>query len=163
MAVDPMPAGLALVSRDGESHSNLGFGFDRLSRLIVRIKAPLFHGFTRGSKKNLWTTDWLEALDVSIFVDARQQHHRPFHGLLFHQQRIRDSYRRRCQLSDRVRRRNRFVMQIEVDGVISSVHYLVPATTRDYFHREWRPDGGFGDSRGIRHLCLRSGCYDGVG
>ena len=76
---------LALVSGDGEFHSNLGLGFDRLSRLVIRLKAPLHDGFTRGSKKSLWTTDYLEVLDVPIFVDSGQQHHRPFHRLLFRQ------------------------------------------------------------------------------
>ena len=76
---------LALVSGDGEFHSNLGFRFYRLSRCVVRLKTPLLDGFTRGRKKNLWTTDCLQVLDVPIFVDSGQQHHRPFHRLLFRQ------------------------------------------------------------------------------
>src|SRR5713101_6069743 len=79
---------LAAVSGDGEFHSNLGLRSDRLSRLVIRLKAPLLDGFTRGSKKNLATTDCLKVLDVPIFVDSGQQHHRPFHRLLFHQKRI---------------------------------------------------------------------------
>ncbi len=76
---------LASVSGDGEFHSNLRFRFDRLSRLVIRLKAPLLDGFTRGSKKNLWTADYLERLDIPIFVDSGQQHDRPFHRLLFRQ------------------------------------------------------------------------------
>src|SRR6266540_1547215 len=150
---------LASVSGDGEFHSNLGLRFDRLSRRVIRLKAPLLYGFTRGSKKNLWTTDYPEVLDVPIFVDSGQQHHRPFHRLLFRQQRIHGSYRRRCEFDDpgrkanlfsrfdlacpiprvridHVRSRKSFAAQIEVNGVISRADYLMPAATRYHFHRE---------------------------
>src|SRR5260370_38939301 len=76
---------LASVSGVGEFHSNSGLGFDRLSRLVIRLKAPLLDGFTRGGKKSLWTTDYLEVLDVPIFVDSGQKYRRPFHRLLFRQ------------------------------------------------------------------------------
>src|SRR5260370_2205590 len=76
---------LALVSGDGEFHSNLGLRFDRLSRLVILLKAPLLDGFTRGRKKNLWTTDCLQVLDVPIFVHSTHQHHPPFNRLLFRQ------------------------------------------------------------------------------
>ena len=44
------------VGGDGEFHSNFGLRFDGLSRLVIRLEAPLFDGFTRRSKQCLRTT-----------------------------------------------------------------------------------------------------------
>jgi hypothetical protein len=69
------------VSGDGEFHSDLGLRFDRLPRLLVRLKSPLLDGFKRGGKKHLWTTDYLEALNLPILAYSSQQHNRPFDRL----------------------------------------------------------------------------------
>src|SRR5438105_3220253 len=76
-------AQLVSVGGDGEFHSNFGLRFDRLSRLVIRLEAPLFDGFPRRSIQCLRTTNWLEILDVPISIDSGEQHHRPFHRLLF--------------------------------------------------------------------------------
>src|SRR5438876_6459081 len=76
---------LVSASGDGEFHGNLGLRVDRLSRLLVRLKAPLLNGFTRGIKKSLGTTDHLKVLDVPVSVDLRQQHHPPIHHYFFRQ------------------------------------------------------------------------------
>src|SRR5215475_13567975 len=76
------------MSGNREFHGNLSLRFDRRSRSVVRLKTPLLYRFTRGGKKNLWATDWLELLDIPLFVDRCQQHHCTLHRLLFSQHRI---------------------------------------------------------------------------
>jgi len=43
-------AQLISVGGDGEFHSNFGLRFNRLSRLVIRLEAPLLDRFTRRSK-----------------------------------------------------------------------------------------------------------------
>ena len=64
---------------------------------------------------------------------------------------------------DHVRSRKGFVAQIEVNGVISGADYLMPATTRYHFYRQWRPDCSFGDARSKCQLCLGRRWNDGTG
>ena len=97
------------MSGDGELHGDLGLRFDRLSRRVVRLKVPLLDRFSRGSKKNLWTTDFLDVLDIPIFIDSGEQHHRPFHRLLFRQARMIHCFHRgRCESAEPGRKANLF-------------------------------------------------------
>ena len=138
-------------------HSDLGLRFDRLSRLAVRLESPLLDGFKRGGKKHLWTTDYLEALNLPILAYSSQQHNRPFDRLWLRQERLRD--RRRCEFDDPGRKAYRFgrfdlaglivgvridhvssrkslAAGIKVNGVIPRAKYLMVAATRYHFHRK---------------------------
>src|SRR5439155_14467499 len=60
-------------SRRGNSkvHGNASFGWNNLSRLVMRFEAPLFDCLQRGEGHNVRTTDHSQSLNDSILIHPR--------------------------------------------------------------------------------------------